>query len=183
MRVGPLAAAALAAQLSGCHDDNVYHVGGTVSGLVAGNEVTLLNNGGDATTVAADGSFTFSTKVSSYSKYDVTIGTQPAGQMCVVAQGTGSGVAKADVTGVSVSCDSWTKTGAPAVNPSAITISADATYLSVAEKGGGILVSTDGGATWTRTRAPTGTWAAITSSADGAFGRGHESGRHHLHFE
>jgi hypothetical protein len=55
MRVAPLAAAALAAHLSGCHDNNVYHVGGTVSGLVAGHEVTLLNNGGDATTLAADG--------------------------------------------------------------------------------------------------------------------------------
>jgi hypothetical protein len=168
LRVAPLAAAALAAHLSGCHDNNVYHVGGTVSGLVAGDEVTLLNNGGEATTVAANGTFTFPTKVSSYSSYNVTIGTQPAGQICVVAQGTGSGVAKADVTGVSVSCDSWTKTGAPAVNPIAISISADATYVAVAENGGGILVSSDGGATWTRTRAPTGTWAAITSSADGA---------------
>ena len=52
--VGSLTAVAFVAHLSGCSGDDVsYQLGGTVSGLVAGHEVTLLNNGGDATTVTA----------------------------------------------------------------------------------------------------------------------------------
>ena len=38
-----------------------FSVGGTVSGLANGTSVTLLNNGGDALTVTADGAFTFAT--------------------------------------------------------------------------------------------------------------------------
>jgi len=167
--VGSLTAVAFVAHLSGCSGDDVsYQLGGTVSGLVAGHEVTLLNNGGDATTVTANGTFTFPASVPSYSRYSVTIATQPSGQVCVVAPSTASGTATAEVTGISVSCDYWVRTDAPAVNPSAIAISDDASHMAVTEHGGGILTSADGGATWTRTPALTGTWTAISSSADGA---------------
>src|SRR5215470_4691807 len=169
VRLGPLAAVALAAHLSGCSGDDVsYQLGGTVSGLVAGNEVTLLNNGGDPITVMADGTFTFAAPVPSYTRYNVTVGTQPSGQVCVVAAATASGTATADVTGISVSCDYWLRTNAPAVNPSAIAISDDATHMAVTEHGGGILTAADGGANWTRTAAKAGAWVAISSSADGA---------------
>ena len=162
-------AVALVAHLNGCSGDDVtYQLGGTVSGLVAGNQVTLLNNGGDATTVTADGTFMFPAAVPSYSRYSVTIGTQPSGQTCVVAPATASGTITADVTAISVSCDYWVRTDAPAVNPSAIAISDDATHMAVTEHGGGILTSADGGVTWTRTTAKAGAWVTITSSADGA---------------
>lgn len=167
--VGSLAALVLVTCLSGCNSDNsTYQLGGKVSGLVAGREVTLLNNGGDATTLSADGAFMFPAGVSAYSRYNVTIGTQPSDQICVVAPATASGTATADVTGISVSCDYWVRTNAPAVNPSAIAISSDASHIAVTEHPGGILISADAGATWTRTPAIAGAWVAITSSADGA---------------
>jgi hypothetical protein len=169
INVGSLTAVALATGLSGCNSDNsTYQLGGKVSGLVTGREVTLLNNGGDATTVTADGSFMFPAGVSAYTRYNVAIGTQPSDQICVVAPATASGTATADVTGISVSCDYWVRTAAPAVNPSAIAISDDAKYMAVTEHAGGILTSADGGVTWTRTPAKAGAWVAITSSADGA---------------
>jgi hypothetical protein len=167
--VGSLAAVVLVTHLSGCNSDNSsYQVGGKVSGLVAGHGVTLLNNGGDATTVTANGSFNFPAGVPAYTRYNVTIGMQPSDQTCVVAPATASGTATADVTAISVSCDYWVRTDAPAVSPSAIAISDDASHMAVTELGGGILISADGGASWTRTPAKTGAWVAITSSADGA---------------
>ena len=39
------------------------------------------------------------------------------------------------VTGISVSCDYWVRTDAPAVNPSAIAISGDASHMAVTEHG------------------------------------------------
>jgi len=130
--LGPLAAVVLVTCLSGCNSDNSsYQLGGKVSGLVTGHEVTLLNNGGDATTVSANGSFMFPAGVSAYTRYNVTIGTQPSDQICVVAPATASGTATADVIGISVSCDYWVRTDAPAVNPSAIAISDDASHMAV----------------------------------------------------
>jgi len=79
-----------------------FTIGGTVSGLTAGNQVTLDNNGGNALT-GANGAFTFTTPVAYNGSYAVTIGTQPAGQTCTVSNGTGAGVV-ANVTNVAVTC-------------------------------------------------------------------------------
>ncbi|MCL7983389.1 MAG: YncE family protein, partial [marine benthic group bacterium] len=65
-----------------------YTVGGTVSGLTG--TVALLNNGGDGLSVSADGGFTFATPLADGAGYAVTVGTQPAGQTCEVASGTGT---------------------------------------------------------------------------------------------
>ena len=78
-----------------------YTVGGTVSGLTG--TVALLNNGGDGLSVSADGGFTFATALADGAGYAVTIQTQPAGQTCEVASGTGT-IAGADVTDVAVTC-------------------------------------------------------------------------------
>jgi|GEM_PF-6822797 len=83
---------------------DAYTVGGTVAGLGAGKSVVLQNNGGDDLTVSADGAFTFATAVADGGEYAVTVATQPAGQTCAVASGTGT-VAGADVTDVSVACE------------------------------------------------------------------------------
>ena len=82
---------------------NTYTIGGSVSGLGAGNSVVLLNNGGDALTRNANGSFTFATPLANGAAYAVTVGTQPVGQTCSVSNGTGT-VASANVTNVAVSC-------------------------------------------------------------------------------
>ncbi|HNR82471.1 MAG TPA: hypothetical protein PKJ73_03130 [Ottowia sp.] len=86
-----------------CVNVPTYTIGGSVSGLVTGKTVGLLNNGGDALTVNANGSFTFATALTSGSAYAVTVGTQPVGQVCTVSNGTGT-VASANVTNVAVSC-------------------------------------------------------------------------------
>ena len=78
-----------------------YSIGGTVSGLSSGT-LTLLNNGGDSLNLVANGGFTFPTKIASGGGYTVTVGTQPTGQTCVVA--SGSGTANANVTNVAVTC-------------------------------------------------------------------------------
>ncbi|TMH43804.1 MAG: hypothetical protein E6H56_02840 [Betaproteobacteria bacterium] len=80
---------------------NTFTVGGTVSGL--SGTVVLRNNGGNDLTVSANGSFTFSAPVAQGSPYAVTVLTQPAGQSCSVANGTGT-VAGANVGDVTVSC-------------------------------------------------------------------------------
>jgi hypothetical protein len=79
-----------------------FAVGGQVSGLPSGETVQLLNNGGDALTVSADGGFTFATQLAAGNAYDVTVGTQPAGANCSVNSGNGT-VAGA-VSNVVVTC-------------------------------------------------------------------------------
>jgi hypothetical protein len=86
---------------------NTYTVGGTASGLASGQQVTLFNNGADALTVTADGSFTFATSVAYNGSYSVTVSTQPTGQTCTVSGASGSGVT-ADVASVSVTCSTDT---------------------------------------------------------------------------
>lgn len=82
-----------------------FTVGGMVQNLVTqGSGVVLLNNGTDTLTVTANGSFTFSTKIDSGGKFDVTVQSQPSNptQNCEVVNG--SGVANANVTNIQVNC-------------------------------------------------------------------------------
>lgn len=90
---------------------NTYTVGGTVSGLAAGNSVVLQNNGGGDTTVSADGTFAFATALADGSGFNVTVLTQPTtpNQTCVVSNGAGS-LNGANVTNVSVVCTTNTYT-------------------------------------------------------------------------
>jgi 6-phosphogluconolactonase (cycloisomerase 2 family) len=78
-----------------------FSIGGSVTGLT-GSGLVLQDNGGDNLTIPGNGSFTFATKVNSGSAYAVTVMTQPSGQTCTVANG--SGTASANVTNVAVSC-------------------------------------------------------------------------------
>ena len=64
-----------------------FSVGGSVSGL--SGTVVLQDNGGDDLSVAASGPFTFATKVATGAGYSVTVKTNPSGQTCTVASGTG----------------------------------------------------------------------------------------------
>jgi len=91
--------------LAGCGGGSgaSYGVGGSVSGLVAGQTLVLQDNGGDALTVSANGAFSFPQKIASGGSYAITVATQPAGETCSVAGGSGS-VASADVANAVVSC-------------------------------------------------------------------------------
>src|SRR5690242_18845250 len=80
---------------------NTFSVGGTVSGLTG--TLVLRVNGGNNLSVSANGPFTFATPLADGSPYSVTVLTQPAGQSCSIAGGTGT-IAGANVTSVSVAC-------------------------------------------------------------------------------
>ena len=78
-----------------------FTVGGTVSGLTG--SVTLRNNGGNDLIRNANGSFTFAALLTTGSAYSVTVFSQPAGQTCTVANGSGT-IASANINNVAVSC-------------------------------------------------------------------------------
>ncbi|ARK98201.1 hypothetical protein BOC43_28645 [Burkholderia pseudomallei] len=88
---------------------NAYPIGGTVSGLADDAQVTLLNNNADPLTLTANGPFSFATPVADGGSYSVTVGTQPAGQTCSVANYSGSKVS-ARVINVVVTCSTNTYT-------------------------------------------------------------------------
>src|SRR4029077_5344747 len=77
-------------------------VGGTVSGLTG--SVVLQDNGADDLVVSANGTFTFSTALVPGTSYAVTVKTNPAGQSCTVANGTGP-INAANVANVTVTCN------------------------------------------------------------------------------
>ncbi len=81
-----------------------YTIGGTVSGLT-GAGLVLRNNGGDDEAVAANATnFTFNTAIAAGATYNVSVQTQPAGQICTVQ--SAAGTANANITGVAVTCSS-----------------------------------------------------------------------------
>jgi uncharacterized repeat protein (TIGR03803 family) len=82
---------------------NIYAISGTVSGLNTGAQVTVQNNAGDSTTVAANGTFTFPKQATSGTPYAVTVLTQPGGQTCTVTSGSGT-VSETNVTSVQITC-------------------------------------------------------------------------------
>ena len=110
-----------------------YAVGGSVTGL-SGTGLVLQDNGGDNLSVAASGPFTFATKLNSGASYNVTVATQPSGQTCTVASGTGT--ISADVTTVAVSCTN---------SSSGVTIGGTVQGLS----GTGLMLQDNGGDTLT----------------------------------
>ena len=97
---------------------NSYHISGSVAGLATGQQVTLFNNGGNATTVVGGGSgtdaFTFSTPIAYLGSYLVTINQQPNNEVCTVATNpSGTNNVSANVTNVGITCslDSYTVGG------------------------------------------------------------------------
>lgn len=83
-------------------------VGGTVFGLGADESVVLLDNGKDALSITADGSFVFPSSVATGSTYDVTVQSHPPGISCTVSNGTGT--VSTNVTQVVVICTAGTET-------------------------------------------------------------------------
>lgn len=79
-----------------------FTVGGTITGLM--DTLTLLNNGTDEFITNTDGSYAFPTSLPNGSTYDVTVGTQPTGQVCTVNMPTGT-IQGANITNVNVDCN------------------------------------------------------------------------------
>ncbi|MCU0756021.1 MAG: hypothetical protein MUE46_12995 [Xanthomonadales bacterium] len=81
-----------------------YTVGGTLSGLAAGRSVVLRNAvSGENLTRSANGSYTFATAQPTGASYNVSVQTQPIGQICSVANGVGL-IGSSNVTSVNVNC-------------------------------------------------------------------------------
>jgi hypothetical protein len=97
-----------------------YTVGGTISGLTG--TVVLQNNGGDNLTRSSNGSFTFATSLAVGASYSVTVSSQPSGQSCDVANGSGT-VSSSNVTSVTVTCTTLDASGPTPGNSGTITTS------------------------------------------------------------
>lgn len=84
---------------------NSHRVGGSVTGLVSGNQVVLQINGAGDLSVSADGVFQFATMIDYAASYAVTVLTQPTtpDQICTVTDGSGT-MADFAVTDVQVVC-------------------------------------------------------------------------------
>ena len=146
-----------------------YTIGGTVTGLVSGTQVTLDDNGsttgGNVATVATNGTFTFATPVTTNGSYAVTVGTEPAGQTCTVGNGSGSGVI-ANVATVSVVCSANTHTYTVG---GMVTGLAGGTFLTLDDNGsttGGNVatVTTNGAFTFATPVAAKGSYAVTVGS-------------------
>jgi hypothetical protein len=82
--------------------ETTYTVGGTVSGLAAGQSVTL-SNGGALVALSANGPFAVFGGLLGGAGYNVTVVDEPANQLCAVTDGSGQ-IGTSSVSTVSVKC-------------------------------------------------------------------------------
>jgi hypothetical protein len=137
-----------------------YSVGGAASGLASGGTVVLQNNGGNDLTVAANGTFAFSTALTTGAAYSVTVKTNPAGQTCTVANGTGT-VGTANVTTVAVTC----KTNpAYTVGGTASGLASGSTVVLQNNGGNNLSVTANGTFTFSTALAPGAAYSVAVSS-------------------
>ncbi|MET3106700.1 putative repeat protein (TIGR03803 family) [Oxalobacteraceae bacterium GrIS 2.11] len=81
----------------------IFTVAGKVSGLLPGQEVVLLNNSDNPTTVSSNSAFVFTTPVALNGGYSITVQSASLATTCTVVNGTGVNVT-ANITNVSVAC-------------------------------------------------------------------------------
>ncbi|MCC5865050.1 MAG: hypothetical protein JJU31_08045 [Wenzhouxiangella sp.] len=99
--------------VSGAAVDNIqiicvadsFLLGGFLSGLAAGNSLTLVESDGQSLILDANGAFVFPQLLADGSSYQVSVTQQPTSpaQVCSVVNGSGN-IAGADVTNLSVEC-------------------------------------------------------------------------------
>lgn len=91
--------------LAGCGATISEPIGGTVAGLSGGTTVVLTDNGADALSVTTNGNFTFATEIGAGGAYNVAVQSNPTGETCLVAGGTGTvSSTTGPVTTVTVNC-------------------------------------------------------------------------------
>jgi hypothetical protein len=82
---------------------SAFSVGGSISGLM-GSGLVLASGSNNTVAVAANAtSFTLPAPIAAGGNYAVTVATQPSGQTCTVANGSGT-IASANVANVVVTC-------------------------------------------------------------------------------
>jgi len=82
-------------------ETTTFGIGGTISGLAAGNSVTLQNNLSDDLTIISDGAFTFNTPIADGDSFAVTVFIQPSTPIKTCSVTGGNGISN-DGTGVIV---------------------------------------------------------------------------------
>jgi hypothetical protein len=95
-----------------CMSSNLALVSGTLTGLGAGDTLTLLDNGGadaggDTLTLVGDGPFMFAMPLMNGLPYSVTVQANPVApvaQTCTVTGGSGTAASDAGPTNVAVTC-------------------------------------------------------------------------------
>lgn len=102
-----------------------YTVGGQVHGL--SGTLVLENNGNEALTMSADGTFTFSEPLLKGSTYSVAVQSQPITQICTVTLGTGT-ITNANVTNVTVTCSTNTTTLSTSANTLVLSVTGRTEY-------------------------------------------------------
>jgi hypothetical protein len=117
-----------------------YTLSGSISGL-SSQGLVLLNSGQSISIAANATSFTFPSTYASGTTYNVSVQTQPSGQTCTVANG--SGVLTSNVSSVSIQCAS----------ASSYTVSG---IISNLVAGGQLFYATDGASTWSTMNLPSG---------------------------
>ena len=110
-----------------------FTIGGTLSGLAAGGQVTLDNGGADPLILNANGTFTFTTPVAYGSTYSVTVATPPNGQLCGIANAAGP-ILASNITNIAVECETLSYTTPGSYN---WTVPAGVTSLQIVAIGGG----------------------------------------------
>jgi len=86
-----------------------YTIGGTLSGLATGNEITIRNNNADPLIINSNGNFTFTTAIPDITTYLVAVSASPTNQTCTVNNATGT-LAGANITNININCNTDTFT-------------------------------------------------------------------------
>ncbi len=87
----------------------LFPVGGAVTGLGSSSGLVLTNRGESLTIAPGSSNFKFANLLSSGATYNVTVGTQPNGAVCVVNNASGN-AASANASSLSVVCGAVTYT-------------------------------------------------------------------------
>lgn len=102
---------------------NQFTIGGSVTGLLIGNEIVIQNNDADDLTISENGEFVFATVLDDLSNYEVSILQQPQGgptQTCVLVNQQGN-LAGNDISNVQIDCqagdDLIYRSGFETINP------------------------------------------------------------------
>lgn len=87
---------------------NAYTLRGSLTGLSAGQSVSLQDGGGDQLTLTANGAFSFPVTLAAGAAYAVTVQSHTPGIACSVSNGSGT-AGTSNATGISVSCAAGTE--------------------------------------------------------------------------
>lgn len=100
--------------LAGCGGFVYTTVGGTVTGLGAGDSLVITNEKNYAVSLTADGTFSFN--VASNAQYNVVVAQQPSLVNCVVTNGSGQMKGENSVTNIQITCSPKVPVGGTLTN-------------------------------------------------------------------